>query len=127
MNPNKHIIIVDDDLVNNFVCEILCKEYFHTSQVQSFIDEEIAIEYIVQHKAEIGLLLMDLNMPKLSGWEFLEALSAKFTLDFPIFVLTSSINVDDEKKANEDPRIYKFIVKPLTKGILHEYFLLHEP
>jgi len=61
------------------------------------------------------LILLDINMPIIGGWEFLnhfETMFPQFAKGMPIFILSSSINPDDKEKANKDTRILGLLEKP---------------
>jgi CheY-like chemotaxis protein len=67
------------------------------------------------------LILLDLNMPVWNGWEFLD----KFTLietkqSITIFILTSSVNLEDKKRAARYGMKSNYIVKPITINLLKE-------
>lgn len=119
------ILLVDDDRHDNF---------FHQRVIESTgVCEEVriaksgldAIEYLkraaLQEVAMPDLIFLDINMPKMNGWEFVEAYGR---LDFPqqtkIVMLTTSLNPEEKAKANHNPLIQKFISKPLTAEILEE-------
>ena len=64
-----------------------------------------------------GLIFLDINMPGMNGWEFLEAykkLPDEQTQKIKILMLTTSNNPDEEKKAVDIPEVKGFIHKPLT-------------
>jgi CheY-like chemotaxis protein len=78
---------------------------------------------------EKTLIFLDLNMPIMNGWEFLEELknlNDTLQLSYKIFVLSSSINPDDRKKAENNPLVTGYLSKPLSIEILeqikHNYF-----
>ncbi|MUP46049.1 response regulator [Gramella sp. BOM4] len=61
------------------------------------------------------LILLDLNMPVWDGWQFLnEFLKLPIEKKITIYILSSSINQEDHKKAMEYNRVRNFIVKPIT-------------
>ena len=61
------------------------------------------------------LILLDLNMPVWDGWQFLdEFLKLPINKEITIYILSSSINQEDHKKAREYNKVSNFIIKPIT-------------
>ena len=76
------------------------------------------------------LIFVDINMPRMNGWEFLEEynkLADQFKSQAIVVMLTTSGNPDDKAKAKLSKVISDFITKPLTKeileGIVKQYFI----
>jgi hypothetical protein len=68
-------------------------------------------------------------MPILNGWGFLENFNTiKYALNFKteIYLLTSSVNPDEKKKAEENSLVKQYISKPLTVEKLNEIKLMCE-
>jgi len=119
-------IIIDDDPINNLLTTKIIQLDFPKAEVITFLDPQAGLDYIYalpdQNKT---LLLLDINMPKLSGWDVLEILdgypdSIKGRLD--IYMFTSSISLEDKQKAKDNPLVLGFIEKPLSSLQLEIYF-----
>ncbi len=115
------IIQVDDDYINNIANERLIKKLGISFESVNFLDPSEALEYLSKGDQQFDLMLLDINMPRLNGWEFLEKYKS-FAGKFPIFMLTSSLDPSDQRKAMEHPLLTGFFVKPLTKEIMLEIF-----
>ena len=64
------------------------------------------------------VLFLDLNMPVLTGWEFLDIFKTRFAEDFPnlkILVVSSSVDPTDLQLANKNPMVMSFLSKPIDK------------
>lgn len=79
---------------------------------------------VLSPESEITLFL-DINMPTITGWEFLEKFQ-EFTdsvkNQFNIYMLSSSIDPSDIQRAKLNPLVIDFIEKPLSKAILADIF-----
>lgn len=114
------IMIIDDDEVNLFLTQrmlVLCEI---TNNIQTFQFPKKALQYIQVVKDEDlpDVILLDLDMPILNGWEFLEELTPHWKKDrkkYRIYILTSSLDSLDEEKAKSHPMITGLLHKPLTK------------
>lgn len=114
---NMDIVIVDDDAVVLFLHKVLIQKTFSGS-ISEYHNASAALEFVLK-KAENSqpiLILLDINMPGMNGWEFLEELQQK-TSEENIFIVmvTSSINSSDRKKADQYPRVIDYLEKPLSR------------
>lgn len=66
------------------------------------------------------IILLDINMPVMNGWEFLDALSQEATATFRLYVVSSSVNPEDIRRAESYPIVSGFISKPLPPEALDE-------
>jgi two-component SAPR family response regulator len=123
-------IIVDDDPLNNSICELLIRKVFKSSDIKLFIWPETALEFISKEygKADANnptILFLDIDMPTLNGWDFLNEFknfSDSIQQQFTIFIVSSSVNKHDKEKAAKYKFVSGFISKPLTKDRLKEIF-----
>jgi CheY-like chemotaxis protein len=68
-----------------------------------------------------AVIFLDINMPILDGFQFLEELEkydADFVNNLKVVMLTSSINPEDEEKARKSRLVAEFLHKPLTEDSL---------
>lgn len=119
-----HALLIDDDPTVNFIGQIMMKHHDFSSDSRTFTNAEEALQLIRTLKPEAPYcIFLDLNMPIMDGWEFLEAFS-KLPEDtkaaFHIFILTSSVSPTDREKAATYKEVSEFISKPLHEAKLHE-------
>lgn len=123
-----NIWIVDDDDINNFVCERFLKNRQEVRTVKSILSAEEALDLLEQGPEPAPhLIILDVNMPTLNAWEFLphfRNLMAPVSKDRQpaIVLLTSSLNEDDRTKAEEAEEIIGFLPKPITSEIIDRIF-----
>jgi two-component SAPR family response regulator len=122
---NKKFIVVDDDSVNNLICRKVIKNVFPEAVVLTFTNPETALTYIksiyFDSCGKATILLLDINMPILSGWDFLEefeGFDANIKEQLKIYMLSSSTDQLDKDLANENKNVCGYIEKPLDKDII---------
>jgi CheY-like chemotaxis protein len=111
------VLIIDDDPGVIFLHEIIVKESKLNLTPESFKDAREALEYIIfLDNAESRLLLfLDINMPKMNGWEFLDALIEKVKIaDIKVVMVTSSLSKSDRDKSSNYHVVIDFWEKPMN-------------
>lgn len=111
--------VVDDDPLYNFGTKKIIELTSFTNQVLFFLNGEEAWEdfhqRIVNNKPIPDVILTDINMPIMNGWQLLDKIG-EVSIDHPIkiFVVSSSINQDEIDKAKKYDYVSDYIIKPLT-------------
>ncbi|GGF28261.1 response regulator [Echinicola rosea] len=117
----KCVLLVDDDEPTNFINEIILKRTGFVEKIVPVQSGMAALEYI--NKADGNeiprpeLIFLDINMPGISGWDFLEEykkLPKHQKAKNVIVMLTTSLNPDDDEKAKTYQEISEYHSKPLT-------------
>jgi len=136
MKKLNSILLIDDDKATNFISKMLIKKAGITDHIETVLNGKQALEYLTntgKYKKEGNvcpfpmLILLDINMPVMDGWEFVEAFQ-KLEKDqkVEIIMLTSSVNPDDRLKAEKLPAISGFQNKILKMedliSIMNNYF-----
>lgn len=128
----KRFLLVDDDTLNNSLTKMILKKSFEEVHINDFTDPEDGLEFMKSqssHNPPLAdgktTLFLDINMPTISGWEFLE----KFELfdssikeQYDIYILSSSIDPKDINRAKKNPLVIDFLEKPLKKSTLLKMF-----
>lgn len=117
MNKINLAYIIDDDEIIIYLTDKLLKKVEFSEKVEKFTDAESALK-VLKFALERGenipdVILFDLNMPVMSGWDFIEEFK-KLKSNIPCFVFTSSIDPADKKRSYAYTEIKDFITKPLT-------------
>ena len=119
MNTNV-ACLVEDDPIHQFITNQHLEKSGYFNHILIFENGKKAFEHL-EDLQESGdsfpdLILLDLNMPIWSGWDFLDALK---TLSFDgimtIYILTSSENEEDFQRAGKYGLGDKYFIKPITK------------
>ena len=118
---SKLIVLVDDDEINMFICKKLLKIFDPEIETMEFLDSTSALEFVKRNTNKISLLLLDLNMPKLNGWQFLDKITME-DIGSEVVILSSSIDPNDFQKAKKEGKVKDYWSKPLTLDMLTKYF-----
>lgn len=125
------ILCVDDDPITLMLCKMVITRADFAQQIITAQNGEEALSYFDDLRVKNSgtnnchypkLIFLDLNMPVMGGWEFLdhfsqEAYRSSFE-DCKVIVLSSTIDPDDIKKAKTYPMVLDFLSKPISKEML---------
>jgi CheY-like chemotaxis protein len=115
-NKLKTVLLIDDSDYDNL---------FHERVIKTSGKE--ALDYLIenqkQSKENPDIIFLDINMPGMNGWEFLEQyqkLEESGKSKVVLIMLTSSDNPNDIAKSKEYPEITDYKIKPLSSPVLEE-------
>ena len=117
----KTVWLIDDEEVSNHLTANILQISKFTSEIKSFTNGQDALAALDASEKSGALpdfLFLDLNMPVLDGWSFLTAyrqLSKEVKQHCALYILSSSIDEDDAKKAKIHEDVRDFVAKPLNK------------
>jgi CheY-like chemotaxis protein/PAS domain-containing protein len=114
-----HVWIVDDDQVITYITEHMLLNADSTLKISSFLSAKMALEKLRIDGVAPDILLLDINMPGITGWEFLDQLNA-LGLQANVYMYSSSIDPDDVKEARNYPMVKDFINKPLDARTIRQ-------
>lgn len=126
----QHVILIDDDRIFNLLNRSLILKNGFVGAVYEFDNSKKAYNHIFKSKflKKFGddnvLILLDLNMPSLNGWDFLEkykTLDESIKASFSVVILTSSVDPEDFEKSKTYSEVAGFEVKPLMMSSFQEY------
>ncbi|GGW46790.1 response regulator [Arenibacter certesii] len=120
-----HIILIDDDSIINHVHELLVKRHIAAKNITSYLNPLnaiIAIQNLLQQENLKILVFLDLNMPEITGFEFLDKVAEleNNTKVFDIIIVSSSIDSNDISRGENHPLVRTYIAKPITSNKLKE-------
>jgi len=122
-----NFLLIDDDPLSNRICQTLLQSAFGEVEIKTFTEPEKGLDYIARSYVNTAIndhepiLLLDINMPRMNGWELLEEydkLEKERQRAFNIFILSSSVDQHDIVRAKENKHVIDFISKPVTRQIL---------
>lgn len=110
------IILIDDDPINNLINKRLISKLAICNDIVEFSEAEKALEYLKNTDGAGNLILLDINMPVMNGWDFLTCYAdLKDRIEESIIMLSSSIDHQDRQKSRTFNFVQDFIEKPLTR------------
>lgn len=113
----KSILIVDDDRVQQMINKRLFKKRDPDLDLHIFENPLEALEWVGSNSA--GIILLDINMPEMSGWEFLDWMVER-GINIEVKMLSSSIDPEDEERSKQYGMVSGFLIKPLKKEVMEE-------
>lgn len=128
------ILLVDDDEAAIFLHKAIIEIIDCTNNIVIAENGEEAIKQLTEKiegkYLQPSLILLDINMPRMNGWEFLEMykrLSIHQKARIVIIMLTTSLNPSDREKAQNLSDVSGFMNKPITIDSLRELLMYHFP
>ncbi|WP_339810537.1 response regulator [uncultured Imperialibacter sp.] len=124
----KNILLVDDDHSTNLINKMVIQKAEVADNITIRLNGKEAMEYLSADALNDGLtppdlIFLDINMPVMDGWTFLEryrGLRADQKSDIVLVMLTTSLNPDDRSRAESEPIISGFRTKPLSIEMVHD-------
>ncbi len=124
------MLVIDDDDINIFIIKKVIEKTGYEVDMISKSNGQLAVDYLTSITSNVEIfphiILVDINMPILNGWEFLEAYE-KLNIVRPkvyLYMLSSSVYEYDIEKAKGFKSVNGFISKPLTIERLKELLQL---
>ena len=113
MKQKKHtIVFVDDDKVQHMINRRVLQKLNLGVNMVFFVKPFEALEWLGTNNADV--ILLDINMPEMDGWEFLKRMEAE-GINGNVKMLTASLDPGDVIKSEEFKQISGFLVKPLKE------------
>jgi CheY-like chemotaxis protein len=126
MAPQLNICIIDDDPIVQFTLRKQIEHLPVPTEIFSFLDGEQALSFFkAGPKVLPDIIFLDINMPILDGWGFMEQFAPMYpelNKEIPLYVLSSSTFEDDINKSKKYPMINDYLIKPLIGAAFTDVF-----
>lgn len=127
------IMLVDDDPICNSISKVLLKKKFQNNddnqfEIISFINPVEGLQFLTgslnEKKYYKVMVLLDINMPEMTGWEFLEEYESQFknSKEVNVYILSSSVSKCDIERAEKNSNVVEFISKPLKSSTVEKLY-----
>jgi CheY-like chemotaxis protein len=127
MEKIRMVAVVDDDEVYTFAVKRIIARSEIAQETTYFQNGKAALDFFtnnLENQAQLpDLILLDINMPVMDGWQFMDAfiaLQPHLTKKITVYIVSSSIDEDDYNKAKSIEAVTDFIVKPVTVDALQQ-------
>ncbi len=114
----KTVLTIDDEPIDQMIYKRVLKR---SGIVENVIDFQLAEDALAYFRCEDherpDMVFLDIHMPRMSGFEFLERAIAEFGKEFTdcvIIMLTTSLDPQDRERAGQYPMVRDYLSKPLT-------------
>jgi CheY-like chemotaxis protein len=122
MKIDKILCLVDDDDIYQYTFIKNLQGTNLSRDILLFSDGEMALEHMEQNLTNLDelpdIIFLDINMPVMDGWEFLEEfvkLKPNVGKEIVIYMVSSSIDPNDISRAREISEVTDYLIKPVTK------------
>lgn len=130
----KMVMIIDDNEIDRYVGESVIRIHNFAEAVINVEAAKDALEYLIAHQDQPELLpqliFLDINMPEMNGFEFLdeyEHLPDSIKTNCIVMMLTTSLHEEDKQKADTCKYVYRFLNKPLNPEKLNSMPIIIAP
>lgn len=124
------ILCIDDDPITLMLCKMVITKASFSNEIATAKNGEEALKYFntlkqtnsnSNFKKQPQLIFLDLNMPVMGGWEFLDSFRTSDYSDYndtKVIILSSTIDPEDLEKSKKYPMVIDFLSKPISKEML---------
>ncbi|WP_276360179.1 response regulator [Daejeonella sp. H1SJ63] len=114
------IMLIDDDPIVNMIHEKMLANHWSHITVKTFTEALSALDVMIVNLPD--LILLDINMPVMNGWQFLQALEER-RVNTDVIMVSSSIDPEEKRRAFTFKNVKFFLNKPLTPDLLKSVLL----
>jgi CheY-like chemotaxis protein len=120
------LVVIDDNPTDHYIMQRLLHNNYHCEQATYTFDGRLVLDYLEENKDSGKLpdvILLDLDMPQLTGWEFLDELeifNATSKKTVQVHIMSSSIRSADVFHSKKYACVNSFMTKPLTRELINK-------
>jgi CheY-like chemotaxis protein len=117
----KNVMIIDDNEIDILIASRLILKHSFAENIIKYTDPKEALNYLIENQNDAvalpEVILLDIMMPLMTGFEFMEAydqLDASIKKHCKVYIVSSTIDKDDIQRAQNDKNVVGFQVKPIN-------------
>jgi CheY-like chemotaxis protein len=120
------LVIIDDNPTDHYIMQRLLHNNYNCKQATYTYDGRLVLDYLEQNKESSKLpdiIFLDLDMPELSGWEFLDELETFNVMSkkrVHVHIMSSSIRSQDVFHSKKYACVDSFMTKPLSRDVINQ-------
>lgn len=121
------VLIIDDDPIHQRIAQIMITKHKLYNKFTSYTEATEALDFLISsagsRDALPDVILLDLNMPVMDGWDFLdrfEKIKNTFARDIRVFIVSSSVDEKDIVRSQSYASVKGFISKPLSPDVIRK-------
>ena len=125
MDLKSRVFIIDDDPIHQRIAQIMISKHNLFDEYFSYTEAQKALDFLKDYNKNVetlpDIILLDLNMPVVDGWDFLEnfeTLIKEFKKTIRVFIVSSSVDEKDVLRSKSYATVKGFISKPLSPDII---------
>jgi len=130
LGKKKITCLIDDDEIYLFSVKKVIEVNNLSERVLEFRNGQEAIDFFMNctdNDQELpDVILLDINMPVMNGWEFIEEfkkIRPRLSKDITLYVVSSSVDKSDVEKAKSFSTVHDYLVKPMTASQLQNIYM----
>jgi len=122
MSKYKRCILIDDSKADLFIAKLIIQKCNLESEIVELNNGEEALEWFQANQdIKDTLVLLDINMPIMNGFEFLDSIKPiTFHSSVDVYLLSSSTHPEDQKRAKDYDLVKSYLVKPIKRETILE-------
>lgn len=124
------ILILDDAAEDRFFARRALKKALPQCDMHEFAYADDALGFLRSpDRPKLDLIIVDINMPRMTGFEFAEAyvdLYPELRGEAPLYIVTGSVDPEDEVRAENLPGVTGFLEKPVTPHKIEQIIATHD-
>ena len=125
------VMLIDDNANDNFLHACVLRQADAANEILEFIYADDALAYLKNAgRSQIDAIFLDINLPRMNGWEFLDAygeLYEELRKGTLLVMVSGTIDPEDVRRAEAHPLIDTFVSKPITTAALEQLALEFTP
>ena len=122
----KRVMLIDDNTIDLYITARLITKYNFGEEITQYNSAKKALEFLEENQSNVHklpqIIFVDIYMPNMSGFEFMakyDNLSSVLKKHCKVYIMSSSIDENDIKRANNDANVVAFQVKTITQEFLN--------